>query len=76
MARATTPKTPTDDAKPVRKISPKEQEFRGLVAELSVVFSDLTLEEVKTLAAHNQIANLSERGTAIQYFWAAKKLNG
>ena len=74
MVRATTPKT--TDAKPVRKTSPKEQEFRGLVAELSVIFSDLTIEEIKTLAKHNQIADLSERGTAIQYFWAAKKLNG
>lgn len=74
MARAT--ETKTTDAKPVKKLSAKEQQYRELVNELSVIFSDLSLDEVKSLAKMNQIEDKQERGSALQYFWAAKKLNG
>ena len=63
-----------EDSKPVKKLSAKEQEYRGLVKELSIIFSDLSLEDVKTLAKMNLIADLQERGSAIQYFWVAKNL--
>lgn len=66
--------TPTE-TKTARKISAKDNALRELINELSVVFSDLTIAEIKTLATMNQIPDLSERGSAIQYFWAAKKLN-
>lgn len=74
MARAT--ETKTTDAKPAKKLSAKDQQYRELVNELSVIFSDLSLDEVKSLAKMNQIEDKQERGSALQYFWAAKKLNG
>lgn len=73
MARTAAAKN--EDTKPVKKISAREQEFRSIVNELSVVFSDLSMDEIKTLAKMNMIADLRERGSAIEYFWVAKKLN-
>jgi hypothetical protein len=67
--------TETTDTKPAKKVSAKEQQHRELVRELSIIFSDISLDEVNTLATMNQIADLRERGTALQYFWAARKLN-
>lgn len=72
MARTTANKT--EDAKPVKKVSAKEQEYRSIVNELSVLFSDLSMDEIQTLAKMNLIPNKDEKATAIQYFWAAKKL--
>lgn len=74
MAKATPTKATA--AKATKKPTAKEQEYKALVAELSEIFDDISASEVKTLANMNQIEDSHERGSAIQYFWAAKKING
>lgn len=73
MARTSTPKeTKATAAKPTKK----EIEFKSIRKVLSEVFDDLRKDEIDTLTKMNQIENPYEKGQAIEYFWAAKRVNG
>jgi len=53
----------------------REKKIAVLERELASVFPDLTEKDVKILAEMNVLENSVDRANAIQYFWAAKKLN-